>query len=82
MVPTVMSGVFWMTNPIDHRYVFEVKRAHTLETGDVDAILVGVRTTSVVCVDAAFGAEIVFRHTRVKLIKAQRIFPRSEDDVA
>ncbi len=60
--------------------LLEIERADALNASDIDTIFVGIGAPLVVGVNAAFGAEIVFRTLRSKLVKAQHVFASDEFD--
>src|SRR4249920_2490854 len=62
-----------MVHAVDDGHLGEVERADAVEAGDVDAVLVGVRATLVVGVDAATRAEEVLRGAGVELVGGERV---------
>ncbi|SEQ86458.1 hypothetical protein SAMN05216230_104116 [Pseudomonas soli] len=74
--------VFGMNPTFTDRHLWEVKWAHTLDTGHIDSILIRRRTPLVKGVDATLRAEVVFCFAGVELIKRERLFSLGNRDVA
>ena len=68
-----------MIDPVVGGYVAEFEWVYALEAGNIEAVLIWIRTTLVVGVDATFGTEKMLGGTGIKLVKAERV--RSLDDL-
>ncbi len=62
-----------MIHTIQDRNIFNVVRAHTFKTGNIEAVLLRIRTALVMGVDPARPAEIVFRRPGIELVDGQRL---------
>jgi hypothetical protein len=67
---------------VNDLHLGEVKRAQPLQAGNVDAILLRIRSPLMMGVDPALRAEIVLGRVRVELIKRQQIFAGQDRDVS
>jgi hypothetical protein len=70
-----------MGHAIHDLNLWKIEGADALDTGDVDAELVGVRAALMMGVDAAGLAEIVFRRAGVELVERQIVFALNELDI-
>ncbi len=58
-----------MVDAVHDLHLWKIKRANTLDTGNVDAELDGVRAPLMMGVDAANFAEIVLRRASMEFIE-------------
>ena len=65
-----------MFNTVEDSHFVKVERAKPRQTGNIDAVLMGIGPSLMMSVDPALRTEIVFCRFGVKLIHAQRVFPR------
>src|SRR6267143_6101883 len=54
----------------------DVERVHALKTANVITILVRIRPSLMVCVDAAMRTEVMFGRHRIELVQLQGFFPQ------
>lgn len=64
----MLGIVAGMTAAVVDAHFVKVERRDALEAGDIDAKLVRVGTTPVVCVNAALGAEVMLGNTSVEAV--------------
>ena len=77
-----MFGIIgWMPVAIENDDLTKIKRRNALETGGVDSELIGVRSTLVVRVDAAVGAEVMLRAHRVEPVRNELVFSLCDAEV-
>lgn len=69
-----------MVHTVVRWHVRDIERVYTFETAHVVAIFVRIRAALVMRIDAAIGAEIVFRRFGVELIQLQHIMPFDDFD--
>src|SRR5437016_6131944 len=73
----VVGGVM---NAVVHGNFVEIEGTDAVQASDIDAVLPGVRPPLMVGVDAALGAETVFRRHRVELVGGEGILSREYGD--
>ena len=69
-----------MIDPIEQRYWLEIERIDPFKATDVVTILIRIRTTLMMGIDAAVGAEVVLRHLRVELVDLERLLALDDID--
>src|SRR5690606_2053192 len=68
-----VAAVRRMIDPVIDGHLVEIEGADPRQAGNVDAVLSRVRSSLMVCVDAASGAEVVLRGPRIETVDGELI---------